>query len=638
MMGGFEMKARIRFGLLLLIGIWGWSCNLSDTSKPGTLTFHLNDSLKTASGKYDSIHLDLYTISGSDTLFAKTLFHGVYTDPGQLQDMPLGEGVAGNFVVRVVGFKNKQVALEIGVAFANGQASPKPIVYKSPLPADLGQHGPVFIAGLRNTAMAEGETRRIVVKAASDNGGLQIAIQNLDSLRSLFIDGANAISVNSAGDSLVLVFSPGSAKGTYHFRVALTDSLQKQAVQILIVSVGKVNRPPSLSLAPPDIGPRFTIKEGVTASLHALVQDPDSGNIAAFLPLVSPAWSNCGELKFDTVFGLLTFKPSFRCVVSGESTLADLILRGKDNGTPSEIGQLFIQFTVQDSNSAPRWKSASINLSAKEGAPITQGLSDLYIGDAENDSVEMTTTCGTLDRSSMKWSFNPGFRDAGQKDCEIVAADSHLPPATSKLTLKLSIADSMRVVDVAILNPLMGFATRDSLVVVKWKVGDQSQPKDTTENLKTEGLNIIRRSYTDSLGNFGADSIRVYLDTKPPSIPIISANPASPTNNQQPTWTWKSGGNGGKGFYRYKLGDENFSVGAFQGKDSSYKPSSPLGEGTQKLYVQEEDSVGNWSSTGSAFVIVDITSPGIPVVNVAPNSPTNNQTPIFSALQSFVWT
>ena len=81
------MKGRmVRLALFLaclascLVGIL--SCNVSNSQKPDTLTFRLPDSLTVDAGKYDAVRLDLYSISGTDTVFVKTLFSGPYEEPG----------------------------------------------------------------------------------------------------------------------------------------------------------------------------------------------------------------------------------------------------------------------------------------------------------------------------------------------------------------------------------------------------------------------------------------------------------------------------------------------------------------------------------------------------------------------------
>src|SRR5690606_20445990 len=74
------------------------------------------------------------------------------------------------------------------------------------------------------------------------------------------------------------------------------------------------------------------------------------------------------------------------------------------------------------------------------------------------------------------------------------------------------------------------------------------------------------------------------VDTVPPAAPRISGT--SPTNNL-PRWTWTSGGNGGAGVYRSRLGDADFPVDAAGSRDSAFALTAAESGATYTLYVQE---------------------------------------------------
>jgi photosystem II stability/assembly factor-like uncharacterized protein len=606
------MRLRIRLAIFCILGYWICACDISETRSPDTLTFRLDDSLKTSSGKYDSVRLDLYTMSGADTIYARTLFHGVYRDSDQLRNLSLGRGSDGNFLVRVIAYRNGKSVLEVGVPFTKGESATVPIVYRVPAP-DSSTHAPYFLSGLQDISMNEGESRRIVLKAKDTDGDpIHFQILNLDSLRFLF--PANSIQVATDADSLVLDFSPGSVQGDFRFRIALLDPSLPSVIQTLTVSVGVVDRPPSIVIHGPGPGSVFTLKEGETLSLRVSAQDPDSGDSAVLLPLENPPWPACGKGGYDTASGTLFFTPSFQCASARDTTFSDWVFKAGDAGKPPELGQATVRVTVRDSNSAPKWKSASVPVAGKEGEAMGLDLSGIYIGDDENDSVEFYAGCGSIDAKSFRWSFTPGFRDAGAIDCEIDATDAHNPPAASKVILKLTIADSVRMVDVAIVSPVRGFVTRDSLVIVKWKVGDEWQAQDTLEILHSEGPNAIRRSYKDSVGHIGFDSIIVYRDTESPLAPVFTTDSISPTNNPRPTWSWKTGGRGGSGSYRIKLGDTLWAPDGQQGVFATFTPKADLPEGRHTLFVEERDSAGNWSGPGSFSIETDYTPPNAPVL------------------------
>jgi hypothetical protein len=608
------MTALYRFAVFLLFsllsGLAFVACNVSESGKPDTLTFALHDSLKTSSGKYDSVQLDLYVISGNDTSFRRMIFRGKYEKPDQLENLSLGENLSGDFVIRVIGYRNHEKILEAGVPFINGRASEFPIVYKSPADRPIKQ-APTFVSGLENASMLEGETKRITIKAKdADGDAIHFVIQNLDSLRALFPEGEKAITVMSAGDSLLLTFSPGSTPGNYRFRIALIDSAAQSAVQTLVISVGKVNRPPALSFPSSNPGPGFHVREGKTLSFKVIAVDPDSGDAAILLALDSPPWPACGQGGYDTATGVLNFTPSFRCADTGTVVLSDLIFRARDKGVPQEVGALTARISVTDSNSPPTWKQDSVAVTGKEGREMTLDLSALFLGDREQDSVAFTATCGAVLRAPLSWTFTPGFRDSGSKRCEITAEDSHKPPASARLILNLTVADSIRTVDVAILSPARGHVTRDSQVIVQWKVGDQKQIADTLEILGKEGANLIRRAFKDSLGNSGEDTLTVFRDTQPPKRPTVSVSAL--TNKPNPKWTWKGGG-GGNGQFRIRLDAADPATGTLEIKDTAYTPTQALLHGRHVLYVQERDDAGNWSAVDSGVVQVDLIAPVVKI-------------------------
>lgn len=130
-----------------------------------------------------------------------------------------------------------------------------------------------------------------------------------------------------------------------------------------------------------------------------------------------------------------------------------------------------------------------------------------------------------------------------------------------------------------------------------------------------DGSKTVYTQYKDVAGNWSPSIIKnITLDTTPPSMPIVTGT--TPVNTQTPTWTWSSGGGGigGTLSYRYKLDDPTMAS-PTSTSSTSYTPASALAPGTHTLYVQEQDSAGNWSASGSSAIIIDSTPPGAPVVS-----------------------
>ncbi len=134
----------------------------------------------------------------------------------------------------------------------------------------------------------------------------------------------------------------------------------------------------------------------------------------------------------------------------------------------------------------------------------------------------------------------------------------------------------------------------------------------------------------DSAGNWSAaGSASIVLDLLAPNAPKISVSPDSLSNNPKPTWTWVTGGNAGAGLFRYRLDTSDLGPMPISAV-ASFSPAKNLAEGSHVLYVQEKDSVGNWSQVGSSFVWMDVTPPNAPKISVSDSSPSNNSRPIWS--------
>jgi hypothetical protein len=147
----------------------------------------------------------------------------------------------------------------------------------------------------------------------------------------------------------------------------------------------------------------------------------------------------------------------------------------------------------------------------------------------------------------------------------------------------------------------------------------------------TVGTHTLYVQEKDSAGNWSATgSASLVIDTIPPGVPTVMAVQSSPTNEAKPTWKWTSGGNGGKGFYRYKLGDTLWASGAQTGSATVFTPASGLTEGVKILFVEEQDSAGNWSAAGNFPLAIDLTPPSAPKMDSTPYSPLNSLNPTWT--------
>ena len=160
---------------------------------------------------------------------------------------------------------------------------------------------------------------------------------------------------------------------------------------------------------------------------------------------------------------------------------------------------------------------------------------------------------------------------------------------------------------------------------------DMSSGTTTTTSLSftpgsalADGAHTLYVQERDAAGVWSiAGSYTIVVDTTPPNAPVVTSASATATI-RRPEWTWTSGGNVGNGTYRYKLDDSDLTVGATTTTSLSYTPGSDLQYGNHTLYVQERDETGNWSSTGSFTLFVDVYT--VNAVSLTPASGWNPNT------------
>lgn len=124
-------------------------------------------------------------------------------------------------------------------------------------------------------------------------------------------------------------------------------------------------------------------------------------------------------------------------------------------------------------------------------------------------------------------------------------------------------------------------------------------PCSSPHNLSglSEGPHSIQVRVTDNAGNIGTSVVHNWnVDLTPPNAPVMAPNADA---GQKPTWSWVSGGNGGNGTFRVKLGNADFTTGSSVVTGLNYTSAATLPFGSHTLYVQERDDAGNWSTSSS---------------------------------------
>ncbi len=149
---------------------------------------------------------------------------------------------------------------------------------------------------------------------------------------------------------------------------------------------------------------------------------------------------------------------------------------------------------------------------------------------------------------------------------------------------------------------------------------DKFSSEDTVETAATsftpesdlpEGNHTLYVQEKDAAGNWSASgSFSINIDITPPQPPTVSG--VTPTSSLRPMWNWTPNG-GGKGYFRCAIDSNVFTGNHTFTSGLTFIPSADLTEGNHTLYVQEQDSAGNWSKSGFFTTRIDITPPSPPV-------------------------
>jgi len=112
------------------------------------------------------------------------------------------------------------------------------------------------------------------------------------------------------------------------------------------------------------------------------------------------------------------------------------------------------------------------------------------------------------------------------------------------------------------------------------------------------GPKTVWVEFKDQFGN--VQTMHASDSTTYDTSPLVDSV-AAISNDITPTWTWSS--TGGIGLFRYKLDDDNLSIGATPTAGTSYTPSFELSDGLHTLYVQEQGIEDGWWSFSGEFEI-----------------------------------
>jgi hypothetical protein len=188
--------------------------------------------------------------------------------------------------------------------------------------------------------------------------------------------------------------------------------------------------------------------------------------------------------------------------------------------------------------------------------------------------------------TSITWNWNTGAAQSGATYRYIVRENNTTVPSTPPF-------DSL-----AWINGSAGSAVQTATFAANTTSG-----QDETWTILVEEKSTALGTWNAKLG-----SHTVRVDMKGPTAPSVTRVSSNPTNDSTPTWSWSStAGSDGTGNFRYRIDIDGLPY--TETTSTVVSASTPLSHGNHTMYVQERDALGNWSSSGSYTIAVDITAP-----------------------------
>ena len=571
------------------------------------------------------LHLDsvIVRVTNKDSSFSQEVFHGKLTDAEQVANLPLDSRVSREYTISVIGYKGGKIHVDKEVTVTgpgNFKSEDGPLARKDTITID-----PTLpeIRAPADTSVMEGDSLRFRITVKNPwTGAATLTLK----------DAPLGATLDTAGRN------PGEGEFTWRpkFDQGRTEPYvvtfvytfgDKKVEKIMRVKVLNVNRPPVFKPVQNPI-----VKEGESLEFKVEALDPDSDSVALTLDSL-PAGA-----RFTA--GQFTWKPAL-----GQSGNYFLTVRATD-GKAQET----LRLTITVGNVLPppgkpvvKGKSPTNNKMPTWTWSSGGGGTGTYRYRLNND--DLSTAPSIADTSytpPTEWSEGTYTLYVQEKNADGVWSLSGrlsividaTPPGTPAISVPTAFTNNPKPTWTWVPGNGNGSGSyRYKLDNADLRTGTTSTtvPKFTPLAALPEGPHTLYVQEQDSAGNWSeAGTASVTVDLTPPAAPKVSLGQPSPTNLPKPMWTWVGGGNAGMGLFRSKLDDSVLTTGAASGAFLSFTPDAALKEGKHILYVQERDSAGNWSATGTAFVTVDLTPPGAPVFDATPLSPLNSLKPLWT--------
>ncbi len=490
--------------------------------------------------EYDSLRVEL---RDGDGKLIKTLFHGPVESVDDLKKLPAQEYDGGKIHVVITGFKNGEaVKIEDRVYDGKSGKNDTVVLVKDP------------------DAPVPGDTTQTEIAALS----------------ALSISACDLVpAFNPAIKSYACKASIGAGTTTVKAKANAGRTLKLNGKEL---ASDKDSDPMPLTLGVTVLLIEVAAEKMASSTYEVGVVRLDAAQNNALVGLqvssgvLEPAFSP-DTLKYSVIL------PLTESQIGVSADVAESSAELKINGIIVESGASHIVALPAGQSQVP----IKVEVKAENGQIRNYDINVLRLSDdAALDTLELSeTTTPAFHPDSLSYQVEVGET--------ITEATVFVNPGTMEKSLKNRIVISV--------SPRDSSAT----ITVKGAVvspGESSAPIDLQMGLNkieielTAANGTAKRTYTLNLTR---------IDDIPPSKPVVTA--PSVTNIARPIWSWTSGG-GGNGTFRYKLNDSVLVTGATETTAKEFSPTKDLPDSVHTLYVQERDSVGNWSATGLASVAV----------------------------------
>jgi PKD domain len=665
----FKTTSIFRLGLWVGLSLMGWlfvSCN-TEPEVEHRIDLFLNDSLSFDNGNYDSLQISIVSTTGA--VIQPLVFHGKYKSDstgGVLKGLLLGSAVPSEFDIVIKAFHKEGDTVSVKITVKDKEAGSVvriDTIKTGPVDPPVGPgdsdtvvntNSPTGIA-LSESVMTLGvssEPRQIfaVLQPAGASGLVQF--RSTDTTVATVSDNGFIAPV-AVGEALVIasVISHPHLADTVRVRVIVPPAITQVAFAGLapVLYVGAPGIKLDVAHLPADLTPVLEFKSSddgvIEVSANGTVSAKAEGSAIITVSAVGSTsvtdtltvralrdapFINAGstqsvaigqpvtiKVKVTQAYGTLTLSWDFTGdgQPEGQST--------QDSATATHTyaseGDYSAVFTAKDGEGNTTTQTVRIRV-GKAGplVIITKPKQDTLVN-TSNFTVSYTSDGAPKTQAFI---LLEGLNLLTVKDSNATGTDS----AWVKVRL-----DTKAPV-VKITAPADRSITNLPEIDVAWSVDSVARGTQLKESLVgKQGLITIARSFTDSAGNYGRDTIVITRDTVPPSAPVFAGGDTT-MNTKLPTWSWTSGG-GGNGTFAVQLGAGT----AQELTTTTFTPAAPLNDGIYTLTIRERDAAGNWSAWRSKTITIKTTGPGAPTFSsLTTASPTNDKTPTWAWISSGV--